>query len=278
MSAEETIIGSIKIDIAGMRELVDLAARRASAFVRLGLDGLEDRGDGDFNLTASLVYRFWPEDIPEETRLAAREEYRAWLIGSCLRELDLFYGLFLDKLWFAIEVAELHGTMVRSDHVFDQKFSRKTNVAAKQREVASKLDVKDYYDELNSLSLARNALTHHAGVVRAPFDCNNEARDSLSLKWLAFDMLAGREGENIVVDHAPFDTHVLPGDGPVQISLRFTPREMLIPAWTAIHLTHPQIAEMCMFYKILCDRMINGYTALLHDRGIVRKEPAEGAD
>lgn len=275
MRAEEPKIGSINIDIDAMQEMVNLAIRRASAFIRFGLDDLDARDGGDFNLTASIVYQFWPEEITSEFRNAAREEYRAWLVGSCLRELDLFYGLFLDKLWFAIEAGELHGSLIRSDHTFDPKFARKTNVAAKQCQVAVKLGISDHFAELNSLSLARNALTHHAGVVRSPFDCNNVARDTLIIQWLAFDMLASRDGEERVVDHAPFDTHALSGDGPAQISLRFTPRELVVPAGNQIKLIHSQFAELCMFYKILCDEAIDGYRSFLKEKGILLPGPDE---
>jgi hypothetical protein len=273
VSSEEPKIANINIDVDAMREVVNRAIRRASAFVRFGLDGLDERDGGDFNLTASINYQFWPEEIPSEFRDAAREEYRAWLVGSCLREVDLFYGLFLDEIWFALEVGELHGTSVRSDHTFDPKFARKTNVAVKHCEVAAKLGIADHFEELNALSLARNALTHHAGVVRSPFDCNNEARDTLIIKWLAFDMLASRDGEERVVDHAPFDTHTLPGDGPVQVSLRFTHREIGVPAGHQIKLTHPQLAELCMFYKILCDKTIDGYRSFLKEKGIMPPGP-----
>lgn len=269
MSAEEPNISNINIDIAAMREVVELAIRRASAFVRFGLDDLDAWDGGNFNLTSSIVYQFWPEEITADFRDAAREEYRAWLVGSCLRELDLFYGLFLDKLWFAIEVGELHGSRVRSDHMFDPKFARKTNVAAKQCAVAVKLGIADHFSELNSLSLARNALTHHAGIVRSPFDCNNDARDSLIIQWLAFDMLVSRDGEERVVNHTPFDTHTLPGDGPVKVCLRFTPREFVVPAGHQIKLTHSQIAELSMFYRILCDKAIAGYVSFLEEKGIL---------
>ncbi|NIZ11109.1 hypothetical protein [Pseudooceanicola sp. HF7] len=277
MSAEEPMVHNVKIDIDAMREMVNLAIRRVSAFVRFGLDDLDARDGGDFNLAASIVYRFWPEEITSDSRDAAREEYRAWLVGSCLRELDLFYGLFLDKLWFAIEVGELHGSRIRSDHTFDPKFARKTNVAAKQRAVAIKLEISDYFAELNSLSLARNALTHHAGVVRSPSDCNNDARNTLIIQWLAFDMLARRGSEERVVDHAPFDTHTLPGDGPVEIGLRFTPRELIFPAGHQIKLAHSQIAELSMFYKILCDKAIAGYKSFLKEKGILQPESDEDA-
>jgi len=272
MTDERPATGTIKLNFDDLPEAVNLAIRRVSAFIRFGLDKLDKRDGGDFNLTASVNYSFWPKGITEEIRNAAREEYRAWLVGSCLRELDLFYGLFLDKLWYAIEVAELHGTTVSSSHMFDKKFSRKTNIARKQQEVASKLGIPDHFDELNSLSLARNALTHHAGIVRSPADCNNDARDDLTIKWLAFDMLAIRNGEERVVDCAPFDTHTLPGEGPVDIALRFTLRELVVLAGQQIKLTNPQIAELCMFYKILCDKTLSGYQKMLKEKGILQPE------
>lgn len=270
MDRSEQITGTIEINLDAMREVVNLAIRRVTAFVRFGVDDLDGRDGGDFNLAASIVYRFWPENISTEHRDAAREEYRGWLIGSCLRELDLFFGIFLDKIWFAIEVSELHGTLVRSDHVFDQKFSRQTNVAAKHKEVASKLGITHYLDELNSLSLARNALSHNAGVVRSPFDCNDDARGRLAIKWLAFDMVVSRDGEERVVDQSLFDTYTLPGAGPVEVSLQFASREINVPAGNQIRLSNSQIAELCMFYKILCDKAITGYTASLTKKSILK--------
>lgn len=110
MSVKRQISHTVNINIDEMQETVNLAIRRVCAFVRFGLDGLDDWDGRDFNLTASLSYQFWPETITNKNRDAVREEYRAWLVSSCLRELDMFYGLFLDKLWFAIEASELHGT------------------------------------------------------------------------------------------------------------------------------------------------------------------------
>lgn len=275
MSGEIPEPRTINIDIGEIQELVSLSIRRVSAFVRFGLDGLSERDGGDFSLTASVGYNFWPEEITKENRDSAREEYRAWLIGSCLRELDLFYGLFLDKIWFGIEVSELHGTHVQADHVFDPKFARKTNIAAKQLEVAAKLGIEAYYDELSSLSLARNSLSHNAGVVRSQSDCNNPSRDQLLIRWLAFDMLASRGGEERIVEELPFDTHTMPGEGPVQIGIRFTSRELGVSAGHPIRLSNSQIAELCMFYKIISDKIILGYQTLLGKLGILPPEVAE---
>ena len=269
MKQPHSITGTINVNFDEMREIVAVSIRRASAFLRFGLDDLETRDGGDFNLTAGVQYRFWPEVVSADDRVGAREEYRSWLVGSCLRELDLFYGLFLDKVWWAIEVGEIHGTAVPSDFMFDAKFSRITNVASKQKQVAEKLSSADHYEELNSLSLARNTLAHNAGVVRSPVDCNNAARDALEVKWLAFDMLAIRGGEERIVDNLPLDTNELPGEGETKIALRVTQRILAFPANTRVGLSLPQLAELCLFYNIMADKTIEALLDYYRAKGLI---------
>ena len=278
MSEVHSIAASIHVDIDQMRGLVEIAIRRASAFARLGLDGLPDRGHGDFNLDASLSYQFWPIEINEHIRNEIRDEFAAWIVGSCLRELDLFYGLFLDRIWFAIEASEVHGRKVRSDFEFDRKFSRQTNVAKKQKEISFKLSIDDYFFEMNSLSLARNALAHNAGLVRAPTDCNNEDRSKLCVNWLAFDMVVSRGGEERIVERTPFDTEELPGEGEVGVALRIAQRCMEIPAGNKISFTRTQLAELCMFYKIIADKTIAGLVEQYRKIGLVQENPDTEAE
>lgn len=266
---EERITGVFNVSFDKLREVVNLGNRRVAAFLRFALDDLEARDGGDFRLDArSFGYSYWPKEVTKEQRDEAREEFRAWLIGACFRELDLFYSKFLDEVWFWIEVGELHGQEVPSNHVFDPRFSRQTNVARKQRDVAAKLNTHDYYDELNSLSLARNSLSHNAGYVRAPTDCNNAGRDTLTVKWFGYDMLAMREGHELVVERMPFDSNSLPGEGEVALALRKTARELVVPPRNQIRFTNSEIAEMCWFYRQICDETLEAYQAFLVERGI----------
>ncbi len=279
MAPEFTKAVNVNIDINQMREMSALACRRASAFARLGLEGLDDRDGGDFNLTAVLTYQFWPNELKPEQKEATREEFRSWLVGSCIRELDLFHSLILDKVWFALEVLDLHGTKVRSDHVFDQKFSRNTNVANKQRLVSERLAIPDHFEALNSLSLARNALTHHAGHVRSPADCNNDARDQLTVRWLALDIVVSRGGKDRVVEGFPFDVEALglPGDGDAALGVKPTLRSLEIAAGQKIVFTNEKLAELCMFYKIIAEQTISGLIASMRAKGLVDDAPPDGS-
>jgi hypothetical protein len=259
---------TIRIEPVALLRLIDAAARRVSAFLRLGLDDLDARGNGDFHLSAIVNYQFWPAEITQNQRAEARDEYRAWLTGSCLRELDLFYGVFLDRTWHVIEVIGLHGSPIPAGHTFDEKFAGDPNVARKQERVAQRLGTADCFAELNSLSLARNALAHHAGVVR-PRDCNNAERSILEIAWRAMDLVASRNGIEVVVAGMPFDTHTLPGDGPTMFSMQFKPRTVCVPVGGRIALAHSHVAELCAFYRALACDVLEGLKKYCEARGIV---------
>ena len=275
----EPLRQTIQLNFDDIKNIMHTGIRRASSFVRLGLDDLDQRGLGDFNLAAGVEYRFWPEVISEADRSAVKEEYKGWLVGNCLRELDLFYGLFLDKIWFALELGELHGTIVRSDYMFDNKFSRQTNGANKHKAIAEKLGNPAHFEILNSISLARNALTHHAGVIRSPTDCNNDGRDRLSMKWLALCMVASRGGAEIVVDQMPFDTELLPGTGETTTAMRLVEKTIETQAGQRLELSGAQLSELCMFYTIVCDQVIAALGKFVASKGIPMpdvKDPLTG--
>lgn len=261
----------LNVNFDEMRAVVDVGLRRASAFLKIGQNGIKDIAGISFNLTTSLQYNFWPENIEAATVELVAREYDSWLVGACLRELDLFYGLFLDRVWWAIEVGELHGTSVRSDHQFNQSFAKDTSIANKQKKVADKLSIADHFDQLNSLGNARNCLAHHAGLVRAR-DCNNVERDTLTIAWRAADIFASRGGTELFVREMPFDTHQLPGDGMVQLLMRFDERSLTFHAGENIVLEQRQIAELCMFYALLRDEVLRGVSVFLASKGIVAPE------
>lgn len=269
----EPLIANIQFNTDEIREIVSIGVRRASAFVRLGLDGLEDRGKNDFNLSAGVNYQFWPRDLSDDHRGSVRDEFRSWLVGSCLRELDLFYSLFLDRVWEAIELSEHIGTSVRSDYVFGKSFLAKTNVGEKHREVARKLEIADEYEALNSLSLARNALAHHAGIVRAPRDCNNASRNALQAQWLALEPFVTRGGVERVLNGDIIHTNELPGEGPSKICARVVLRSQTFVAGEKIVFTAAQLAELCLFYILLRNNVIASLTAFIKSKGVLILPP-----
>lgn len=261
---------NVTINFSEMSGVVDLAIRRVSAFYRFGLDELDLRDGGDFQIASKMVYSFWPQQITDEHREEAKREYKAWLVGNCLRELDQFYKLFQDKVWRALELSQLHEETVKVNHALDGSFAKKTNVAAKQEMIAQKLSIESFVEELNSLSLARNCLTHNAGLVRAPNDCNDENRTVLTVKWLGFDVSVTRGGATIKAETMPIDLRALPGEGEAEFVIHYSPRQLSFDAQQKISIPKDVVAELCMFYKVLCDKVMVGLRDEFIKKGIIR--------
>lgn len=93
------------------------------------------------------------------------------------------------------------------------------------------------------------------------------------MKWLGFDMMASRSGHEVLIEVVPFDTHTMPGEGQIMIGVKFSARSLLIPAGQSIRLSNAQIAEFCVFYKILSDKTIDAMKLELQKRGML---PTEG--
>lgn len=268
MDQTEPMRKPIPVNFDQMRDRVGVGIRRASAFLNIGLHAVRDIESIGFGIDAGTIYHFWPEDLPEGVKNEVATEYEAWLLGSCLKELDIFYSLFLDEVWFAIQLLSLHGKPLSTEQKFDEKFAKNTNVANKQKIIAEKLLIDDHYDQLNSLSLARNCLTHAAGIVRRGFDCNNENRDMLVLRWRAMDTYAVRSGVEIKMVSFPFDTWQLPGEGEIQIVMRFNDQSQVFPADSKVVLDQTVIAQLCLFYDIICNEVIQGCMNLYRKNGI----------
>lgn len=255
----------IVIDLNKLKEMSRVALRRASSFARFGLDGLEDKAFPDFNLSASMTYQFWPAEISDQSRRAAKDEYRSWLIGSCIRELDQLFNLFLDQAWFYTLIVERAPNISRMKHSFE----RQTNVAAKQQAISERLNIQSHYDSFCSLSLARNALTHGAGHVREPFDCNSDCRKRLQMNWSAWDVVFETSTQRRRMVSLPFDTSCLGLDEAVTVSLERVIRIVSVPAGAKLTFTTEQLAELCGHYRFAMDEIVDGIFLLCAAKGIL---------
>jgi hypothetical protein len=229
-----------------LREIFDIASvgvRRASAFLSIALTHNETEDIEDFNLGQRMIYQFWPTPLPPDMKSRAIDEFQHWIVGTCLRELDQYFSMFLDKCWWAIEVIDVAGNPLPENFEFDGKFEGFTNVGKKYFRVCEKLDIAVHEDSFASLSLVRNALAHGSGQVRTR-DCNKDA--TLQVSWLAFELSIQDGDKKHVISRKPFDPiSVKKGQiieyGSKEVSKTFELGER-------IQLSLHDIAEICFFY------------------------------
>ncbi|MEQ9434714.1 hypothetical protein [Hyphomonas sp.] len=252
----------VDFDPSKTRAIVTTGIRRATAFLSLALHDLDSRNDVRFIVEAPMKYVFWPDEIPDETLAQVRSEFRAWAIGSCFRELEQFYGRFLDDVGKIIELAEAHGKAVKVGTNFGKKYRDNTNSASKQKTICEIIGSDDHFYELNSISLARNCMTHNLGHVRQPRDCNTDAQDALVLKWFAMDLVMTRGGEDRVLD-GPMNVSDLPGEGAAAVVIKAVTREVRFEPGQRVDLSGQQLSEICFFFAALADKTMSGLMGYL---------------
>lgn len=257
----------VRLDLEQLTEIINVGVRRASAFLKLGTQIGNLEIPSDMTLAGGVAFAFWPRDLSREVRESIREEFRAWLIGSCLRELDQCLGIFLDRAWIILEWAELHGHRIPSSKVleFDTRFINDTNVARKLATVAEKAKVEVATECHNSLSLARNSLTHGHGQVRHR-DCNRS--DSLEVMWISPEMVIKDGDEEFVMRSEVFDTYQVKSPTGATVGVRFVRHSKTFKVGERLDFSAHELAEICFFYKQQADVTKLGIFEHLKTKGL----------
>lgn len=252
LSLEDNVV-TAHIDLKRVLETARVGVRRAHTFMAVGLQAVESGPPATATLRSSVQFRFLPDPLPEELASSIAREYETWLVGAGLRELDHWFGLFLDQVWQVISVGDLHGGTIKSDHVIGGKFPAETNVGRKLGQVCDRLGTRGVEQEyFKGFSLARNSLAHAAGIVRA-----REAREDgqLRLKWLGFDTLISQNGiEELFAFDAP-SFEVTDPDG-AQLYTKVVERERTFNIGDQIRLTPNELSEICFFYDLKARQVV----------------------
>lgn len=257
----------IKLDLDQLARIMDVGIRRASAFLKLGIQIADIDMPEDMSLTGGVSFNFWPKELSKEVKENIREEFRAWLIGSCLRELDQHLAIFLDRAWRIIELSELHGRRMQSSELieFDKDFVDDTNTFRKFKALSDKIEIDLAEDCHNSLSLARNSLTHGLGRVRRR-DCNRDK--SLEVLWIAPQAVIRDGDKEFVIRDEVFDTHKVESPSGAVVSIHFVKHGKTIKLGDNIDFSPHELAELCFFYKQQADVARAAVSDYLKAKGI----------
>lgn len=257
---------SLTINFDQLRNLSRLGIRRAAAFLSIGLSRTDDFLPASLSLTNHTYIHFLPDPIPEAVARSAVKEFRSWLIGNALRELDLHFNLFLDRIWSTVQLTKLHGQRVSSSHVINNKISNDTNAANKLATVMAELGVPNYDTScFRSLSNARNCLAHSAGVVRSR-DVNSG--NNLVIKWICFEPRS-TQGEKEIVFAPVFEPFQVPASSEeTWLAAKIVEREKAFAIGKSIELSPHELHEICAYYLRISDHALEAFSKFLKARGI----------
>lgn len=263
MEQRENQTAFLRIDFDELSNLAHVGPRRASAFLKMGLHSCENPPD-DFVLQGGIAYRFLPDKTPELVE-HIKAEFSAWIVGSGLKELDHCFSLFLDKVWFATRVIRLHGATVPSHLRIGDNFADETNAARKLQRINTEIDSGVDLEAFDSLSLARNALTHGAGIVAARHTNRERA---LEIIWIAPELVVQDGDDEIVYRAEPADMHQVKSPDGAQIIIRFSRHSVIFQEGERIRLTAHNLAEICAFYQSTGSRILEKLRERIFAAGI----------
>jgi len=255
------------LDLDEVRAPLSVGVRRAKMFITLGIRPIE----GELELNALMGPRthlnIFGAALTEAQQAQAKAEYAAWVTDSALRDLDLHFHLFLDRIWWAWQVAA-HGPLVPEDFV-PEGIERETNSAIKASRVLVALgEAEPDVAHFRSLSNARNVLAHHVGIV-PPDKAFHDGH--LQVSWLA---MVQRFIDEDGVEH-PWDevTGQVHSDRPTRIQITFEVVARRFAPGERVRLTPHEVVQIALFYEIEGNRIFERLVERLRAVGVA--PPAE---
>jgi len=256
----------VSINADAIKDIALRGVRRAVAFLCLGLQATRKGPPDSVALDSKFVIQWFPDPLPTELAAELAIEYENWIIGSALRELDQYFGMFLNEIWHWMRLVQFHGQTLPPDFGSDKKFLDDTNVARKLSEIEQSLGVKAGIASgfFGSYSLARNALTHNLGVVRDR-DANEDG--ALVVRWHAPTIVVKADGQEYVIDQSAGVTdRVFTSDA--QVGFRMRERQAIFNVGDRVTLSRFDLSEICFSYQNAADSILKEFLKSLRLRGI----------
>lgn len=255
MHDQTSRIRYLNFNILGLQERAYIGVRRAAAFLGVSERFVEGSFPRSLTLGHKLKQQFLPDPYPEENIFELKENWKAWIIGNALRELDQFTSLFLDDAYDMAQEVLIFSGDYSPDYSW-RRIEKITNVAEKHRRVLEQVGFfsgNHIEDQkcLVSLSHARNCLSHDLGVVTS----KRTTHDAMIVRWVAPRIFVQQGDKKYYIDEQsmPFS---LDKDGPEgTIMVNFEIIERKFSVGDNILFTPDDLLGMCHFYKMIIDKI-----------------------
>ena len=261
---------SIRIDLTTVTQPALVAVKRAAAFLAMGFRAVNLPPPTELNVDQHSMVTFFSSPLSSQLADDVVIQFRIWLIGAALRELDAGYSLYLDGVF---QAATMIKERVASDNIMRRKatktFIADTNVANKLSTLRKSFGLRvNSQSHIERVSMARNVLQHAAGIVRER-ECVHHG--NFELTWLGFDtrMVGKSTGavENIINDvlREPFMSQDPEG---CWIEIVFVDRKRIFAKGDIVDLTPHNLHEICNMYQMQAIDIHNNLAEYATEQGV----------
>jgi hypothetical protein len=223
--------------------------RRASAFLGYGVKTTEGKPLRSLTLASMVSYDPLPDPLPPDDAHYFQTEFRSWVVGQGLIELDQTYHRFLSTALDTYDQLAAIAAGTKDLITHRPRLENTANLHAlfyKKRlpEDQSKLVTSGH---LRSLVNARNCLAHDSGLVTPRRLTDGE---TMQIRWLASDVVMSRDGEEILVPREQ-PLVVAPEHVGAQLTAKQVVREQSYRIGDRVFLSAQDLAEIIFFYQLL---------------------------
>lgn len=266
----------LHIDLDQLQQIALIGVRRAASFMAVGLNSTKGDELPSLVLSTESMWRFFPDPAPDALAQEAVREFRAWVIGNGLRELDAHFNRFLDAVWPAIQLGKLHGQKVPWTFTPDD-ISGDTNASKKCSKIMQEIGGDDSQaGRLWTLTNARNCLTHAAGIVGKRHA--NEG-DHMRVLWMGLESRLKQGDNEVVIDKVIGPEGLMAPDPSKEaaIVVVVVEREKVFPIGQPVALEPSELHEICWYYSHLSGVVTTALTAFFAAAGLVQQTPPPAA-
>lgn len=228
---------SLTFNLDAISEPAAKGIARAYVFAGLGLNAADDARLSNFHLPGKGQIRFVPDAPSPEVTAGYKQEFSVWIIANALREATETFGIFLDRLFEACLVADDAAKRRVRSHSSPIKVFEHAGVDGKLQRLFHKFGIKTgLVDEFQSLTKARNCLSHRRGVV-GPEDCTDPDKTKLLLQFCTFEVFVRQPdgSELMLTAEALNQGGVVAKDGGL-VAMRLAARQVEFPLGSVLRL------------------------------------------
>jgi hypothetical protein len=139
----------------------------ATAFVGLGQKAWTGEVIRSVRIEAPFSHQMLPDPLPEPLANEVRAEFKSWIIGNALLEIERNLALFFAECERVLRYVALHGRKLRDVDIAALDQERDENLRAKTERLRDSYGISGQLAaSVGGWTTARNCLSHNNGVVR----------------------------------------------------------------------------------------------------------------
>ena len=240
----------LALDLAALRSPMIKSLHRVEVFI--GYAHHTTRGEplSSVRLEAPMALSVGvPSSIPEAQRKPYQDDYRGWIVGQALIEIDQSYQRFaaccLEILRY-VDAAIKTGRHYRGKQPSENTWNLHKAVYDHLKDRSERHIQESSF--LRTLGNARNCLVHDSGIVT---ERRTNDGDRLRIRWRGYDCTAADDAGEVIT--LPRDKRISIAEAGVgrMINLNVVTRELLHRVGDRVSLTHYDLSEILFFYSDL---------------------------